>query len=118
LFSPTVLPAACAARGIERRRDLGLMVLVVANMVEALAHGGVLRRPPGVGMGAAVRAVLAQLRGRGWGGGRGRGTAAARGRLTTPICGYPNTPIFWVRRRIAGIIRAGHGLIAGGLIAL
>jgi hypothetical protein len=42
-------------------------VLVVANMIEALAHGAVLRRPPGLSLGAAkqeaLRAVLAFLKG-------------------------------------------------------
>jgi hypothetical protein len=44
----------------------GLTLFVLANMVEALAHGADLRRPPRLSLGAAkeeaVRAVLAYLR--------------------------------------------------------
>jgi len=61
------LAIGARAGEIKRRRDLDLVVFVVANMVEALAHGAVLRRPAGVGLAAAkaeaVRAVLAYLRG-------------------------------------------------------
>lgn len=54
------------AHEIRTRRDLDLIVFVVTHMVEALAHGAVLRRPPRLSLAAAkeeaVRAVLAYLR--------------------------------------------------------
>jgi AcrR family transcriptional regulator len=58
---------AIAARASElgTPRDLDTVVFVVTNMVDALAHGAVLRRPAGTSVAAAkeeaVRAVLAYL---------------------------------------------------------
>jgi hypothetical protein len=60
------LTPASKARELKRHRDLDKAVFVVANMIEALAHGAVLRRPPGLSLGApkqeAVRAVPAYLK--------------------------------------------------------
>ena len=59
---------ALTARARERQapRDLERTLFVLANMVEALAHGAALRRPPRLSLVAAkeeaVRAVLAYLR--------------------------------------------------------
>jgi AcrR family transcriptional regulator len=59
------LAIASRAQQLKTRRDLDLVVFVVTNMVEALSHGAVFRRPPRVSLGAAkdeaVRAVLAYL---------------------------------------------------------
>jgi len=58
---------AIAARASElgTPRDLDTTVFVVAQMVEALSHGAVLRRPAGISLATAkeeaVRAVLAYL---------------------------------------------------------
>jgi len=55
------------ASGGKTHGDLDKATFVVANMIEALTHGAVLRRPPGLSLGAAkeeaVRAILAYLRG-------------------------------------------------------
>jgi AcrR family transcriptional regulator len=60
------LAIASRQRELKRRKDLDKVVFVVANMVDALSHGAVLRRPEGVSLAAAkqeaVRAVLAYLR--------------------------------------------------------
>jgi AcrR family transcriptional regulator len=52
---------------LKRPRDLDKATFVVANMIDALAHGAVLRRPPGLSLDEAkkeaVRAVLAYLTG-------------------------------------------------------
>jgi len=54
------------AHELKPHRDLDLTVHIVTQMVDALSHGAVLRRPPGVTLDAArkeaVRAVLAYLR--------------------------------------------------------
>jgi len=54
------------AHELEKGRDLDKVVFVVTHMVEALSHGAVLRRPPGLSLAdakeEAVRAVLAYLR--------------------------------------------------------
>jgi AcrR family transcriptional regulator len=59
------LAIASRQRELKRRRDLDKIVFVVANMVDALSHGAVLRRPEGLSLAAAkeeaVRAVLAYL---------------------------------------------------------
>ena len=65
-----VFRLALAARSAEmgRRRDLDVATFVVANMMDALAHGAALRRPAGVSVAAAkeeaVRAVVGYLTGR------------------------------------------------------
>lgn len=50
---------------LKKRGDLDKVVFVVTHMVEALSHGAVLRRPPGLSLADAkaesVRAVLAYL---------------------------------------------------------
>jgi len=50
---------------LKKRGDLDKVVFVVTHMVEALTHGAVLRRPPGLSLAdakaEAVRAVLAYL---------------------------------------------------------
>ena len=59
------LAIASRAREFKTRRDIDLVVFIVTNMVEALSHGAVLRRPPRLSLAAAreeaVRAVLAYL---------------------------------------------------------
>ncbi|HKE24362.1 MAG TPA: TetR/AcrR family transcriptional regulator [Bryobacteraceae bacterium] len=61
------LAIAAHARELKACRDLDLTVFMVTQMVDALSHGAVLRRPPGVTLNAAkeeaVRAVSAYLRG-------------------------------------------------------
>jgi AcrR family transcriptional regulator len=61
-----LLAIASRSRGRKRRRDLEKSAFVVAHMVESLAHGAVLRRPPQLTLEEAreeaVRAVLAYLR--------------------------------------------------------
>jgi AcrR family transcriptional regulator len=60
---------AIAARAHEaemkRRRDLDKVVFVMTHMIDALSHGAVLRRPPGLSLAEAkeeaVKAVLAYL---------------------------------------------------------
>ena len=58
---------AIASRVPELRvhRELDTIVFIMAQMVEALSHGAVLRRPPGMSLAAAkeetVKAVLAYL---------------------------------------------------------
>jgi AcrR family transcriptional regulator len=60
------LAIASRAQELKRRRNLDKIVFVVTHMVEALSHGAVLRRPPGLSLAGAkeeaVRAVLAYLR--------------------------------------------------------
>ena len=50
---------------LKKRGDLDKVVFVVTHMVEALSHGAVLRRPPGLSLSDAkaesVRAILAYL---------------------------------------------------------
>jgi hypothetical protein len=61
------LAIASRARELKRRKDLDKIVFVVTNMIDALSHGAVLRRPEGLSVAAAkeeaVRAVLAYLHG-------------------------------------------------------
>jgi AcrR family transcriptional regulator len=60
---------AIAARAheveIKKRRDLDKVVFIVTHMVDALSHGAVLRRPPGLSLAEAkeeaVKAILAYL---------------------------------------------------------
>ncbi len=59
------LAIASRADELKTRRDLDTVVFVVTNMVDALSHGAVLRRPARLSLAAAkeeaVRAVLAYL---------------------------------------------------------
>jgi AcrR family transcriptional regulator len=59
------LAIAARANELGTARDLDTIVFVVTHMVEALSHGAVLRRPPGLSLTAAkeeaVRAILAYL---------------------------------------------------------
>jgi AcrR family transcriptional regulator len=59
------LAIAAGAPELRTRGDLDKVVFVVTHMVEALSHGAVLRRPPGLSLEDAkaevVRAVLAYL---------------------------------------------------------
>jgi AcrR family transcriptional regulator len=61
-----LLRAALSERLPERPRDVEGALFVLAHMVDALAHGAALRRPPGLSLAAAkeeaVRAVVAYLR--------------------------------------------------------
>jgi AcrR family transcriptional regulator len=61
------LAIASRMREMKKGRELDAVVFVVANMVESLSHGAVLRRPAGVSLKEAkeeaVRAVMAYLRG-------------------------------------------------------
>jgi AcrR family transcriptional regulator len=60
------LALAARARELKKHRDLDKAVFIVANMVEALCHAAVLRRPDGLSPLDAkeeiVRAVLSYLR--------------------------------------------------------
>jgi AcrR family transcriptional regulator len=60
-----LLAISSRAQELKRRRDLDAVVFVVANMIDALAHGAALRRPPTLSLSdaqdEAVRAVLAYL---------------------------------------------------------
>jgi AcrR family transcriptional regulator len=60
------LAISSRAHELKKRRDLDMVVFIVANMVEALSHGAVLRRPPTLSLEDAkeevVRAVLSYLR--------------------------------------------------------
>jgi AcrR family transcriptional regulator len=60
------LAISARADELKRGRDLDKVVFVVTNMVDALAHAVILRRPSGLSLSAAkeeaVRAVLAYLR--------------------------------------------------------
>lgn len=59
------LAIASRMHEMKTARDLDTVVFVVTHMVEALSHGAVLRRPPGLSLAAAkeeaVRAVLSYL---------------------------------------------------------
>jgi hypothetical protein len=50
---------------LKKRGDLDKVAFIVAHMVDALSHGAVLRRPPGLSLTEAkaesVRAILAYL---------------------------------------------------------
>lgn len=65
LHGAFLLAIASRARGAKKRRDLEKAAFIVAHMVESLAHGVVLRRPPRLSLEEAkeeaVRAVLAYL---------------------------------------------------------
>src|SRR6202521_2479782 len=60
------LAISSRAHELKKRRDLDMVVFIVANMVEALSHGAVLRRPPTLSLEDAkeevVSAVLSYLR--------------------------------------------------------
>jgi hypothetical protein len=60
------LAISSRAHELKKRRDLDMVVFIVANMVEALSHGAVLRRPPTLLLEDAkeevVSAVLSYLR--------------------------------------------------------
>ncbi len=60
------LAISSRAQELKKRCNLDKVVFVVTHMVESLSHGIVLRRPPGLSLGAAkeeaARAVLAYLR--------------------------------------------------------
>lgn len=59
------LAIAARAHEMKKSRDLDKVVFVVTHMVDALSHGAVLRRPPGLSLTEAkeeaVKAVLAYL---------------------------------------------------------
>ena len=59
------LALAARARELKKGRDLDRMAFVVGNLVDALSHAALLRRPPGMPLAhakaEAVRAVLAYL---------------------------------------------------------
>ena len=59
------LAIASRMHEFKTHRDLDMIVFIVTNMVEALSHAAVLRRPPRLSLAAAkeeaVRAVLAYL---------------------------------------------------------
>jgi AcrR family transcriptional regulator len=59
------LAISSGAPELKKRGDLDKVVFVMTNMVEALSHAAVLRRPPGLSLADAkaeiVRAVLAYL---------------------------------------------------------
>ena len=59
------LAIAARAHQMKKSRDLDKVVFVVTHMVDALSHGAVLRRPPGLSLTEAkeeaVKAVLAYL---------------------------------------------------------
>jgi AcrR family transcriptional regulator len=60
------LAISSRAHELKKRRDLDTVVFIVVNMVEALSHGAVLRRPAALSLEDAkeevVRAVLSYLR--------------------------------------------------------
>jgi AcrR family transcriptional regulator len=60
------LAISSRAHELKPHRDLDKVVFVVTHMVDSLAHGAVLRRPPRLSLAAAkeeaVRAILAYLR--------------------------------------------------------
>ena len=60
------LAISSRAHELKKRRDLDMVVFIVANMVEALSHGAVLRRPATLSLDDAkeevVSAVLSYLR--------------------------------------------------------
>jgi AcrR family transcriptional regulator len=60
------LAISSRADELSLHRDIEATLFVLTHMIDALAHGAVLRRPPGLSMSAAkeeaVRAILAYLR--------------------------------------------------------
>ncbi len=66
LHGAFLLAISSAAPDLRKRGNLDKVVFVVAHMVEALCHGAVLRRPPGLSLVEAkaeiTRAILAYLR--------------------------------------------------------
>ncbi len=60
-----LLAISSRSRELKKGRDLERVVFVVTHMIEALSHGAVLRRPPGLSLADAkaeiTRAVLAYL---------------------------------------------------------
>jgi len=65
LHGAFLLAISSGAPWLRKRRDLNKVVFVVTHMIEALCHGAVLHRPPGLSLGEAkaeiVRAVQAYL---------------------------------------------------------
>jgi AcrR family transcriptional regulator len=65
LYGAFSLAISSGAPELKKRGDLDKVVFVVTHMVEALSHGAILRRPPGLSLADAkaeiVRAVLAYL---------------------------------------------------------
>jgi len=65
LHGAFLVAIASRTRGQKKRRELEKAAFIVANMVDSLAHGAVLRRPPRLSLeeakDEAVRAVLAYL---------------------------------------------------------
>lgn len=66
LHGAFLLAISARAYELKNNRDLDKVVFIVTNMVEALSHAAVLRRPPHMSLAnakkEAVRAVLAYLR--------------------------------------------------------
>jgi Tetracyclin repressor-like, C-terminal domain len=66
LHGAFLLAIAARSHELKKHRDPVKIAFIVAHMVEALSHGVVLRRPPGLSRSdakrEAVRAVLAYLR--------------------------------------------------------
>jgi AcrR family transcriptional regulator len=66
LHGAFLLAISCRAHELKKRRNLGTVAYTVVQMVEALSHGAVLRRPPALSLEdakeEAVKAVLAYLR--------------------------------------------------------
>jgi AcrR family transcriptional regulator len=60
------LAISSRAHELKPQRDLDKIVFIVTHMIDSLAHGAVLRRPPRLSLAAAkeetVRAILAYLR--------------------------------------------------------
>jgi hypothetical protein len=65
LHGAFLLAISSGAPELKKRGDLDKVVFVVTHMAEALSHGAILRRPPGLSLAEAkaeiVRAVLAYL---------------------------------------------------------
>ena len=65
LHGAFLVAIASRTRGQKKRRELEKAAFIVANMVDSLAHGAVLRRPPRLSLeeakDEAARAVLAYL---------------------------------------------------------
>ena len=66
LHGAFLLAISCRAHELKKRRNLETVAYTVVQMVEALSHGAVLRRPPALSLEdakeEAVKAVLAYLR--------------------------------------------------------
>jgi AcrR family transcriptional regulator len=65
LHGAFLLAISSGAPELKKRGDLDKVVFIVTHMVDALSHGAILRRPPGLSLADAkaeiVRAVLAYL---------------------------------------------------------